>query len=607
MDPGSSASRYGMLVRVLDGVRDEARGTKHESRYAVGSADQTEIWQARARAYIHLYLKVMFGIQDFENRETYVTDGGRDGGVDGYFIDTDTRIIYILQSKFRNTEQNFEAKPIELEELLAMQIRRVLGGDDKDDQGYEFNGKIRGFQRRISEIYDIGRYTHKVIILANLRSVSEDNLKKLTDNLQPEVIDYTKAYALLLYPVLSGTLFKAAGLGITIDLSNKSSGSKIGYNVSAEDVDCEITVVFVPALEIGRIMSMYKNSILTFNPRSYLEFQGEKVNAAIRDSILETQGNDFALLNNGITIICDESSVNEQSGRKHKAQLFLLNPQIINGGQTAYTLSRIYEDLDSPDRENTFAGKEVMVKAIAVELPTGGESEAQKRTRLIEKISTATNSQTAVTIADRTSGDPLNILLQETLFDRYGILYERKRGEFNEGLRLAYIKKSDITDRAHFARLYLTANSTITRALRKRVTIQDLPLDVATNSLNLENYILARTAFEALDKGASSQGTPGYLAILPLVKAACVHARRLEGDATTRGSVAAAFIESSWEKFLARLAAIRPKYVRIVIDPVGNQRVEIRDGRRFLTDEFDAMIETYFGEATVKSPTTVQS
>ena len=133
-----------MLVRVLDGVREEAKGTKHEARYAVGSTDATDIWQARSRAYIHLYLQVMFGIKDFTEREAFVTDEGRDGGIDGYFIDASARLVYILQSKFRHTEENFESKPIELTELLSMQIKRVLGGEDKDEQGFEFNGKIKG-------------------------------------------------------------------------------------------------------------------------------------------------------------------------------------------------------------------------------------------------------------------------------------------------------------------------------------------------------------------------------------------------------------------------------------------------------------------------------
>lgn len=271
-----------------------------------------EIWAARARAYIHLYFKVMFGVRSFAEREHLVTDGGRDGGIDGYFIDGDSRIVYIIQSKFRNTESNFEGKPIELSELLAMQIRRVLNGEEVDDQGFEYSGKIKGMQRALREIFDIGRYSYKVIVLANLEDVSEQSMLRLTENVPFEVINYRRSYEDLLYPVLSGTLFKAKGLGITLDLSNKSTGSKIGYTVLAEDIECEITVVYVPTLEIGRILSEYKNSILIYNPRSYLEFEGEKVNNAIRDSILAKTGNDFALLNNGLTIICDESGLNDR-------------------------------------------------------------------------------------------------------------------------------------------------------------------------------------------------------------------------------------------------------------------------------------------------------
>ncbi len=244
-----------MLVRVLDGIRAEAKGTKHERRYAVGSSSVEDILAARARAYIHLYLKVMFGLRSFVDREHFVTDGGRDGGIDGYYIDSDNRTIYVIQSKFRNTESNFEGKPIEISELLAMQIRRVLAGEEVDDQGLEYNGKIKGMQRTLSEIHDIGRYSYKVIVLANLQKVSEEEMLRLTEKTPFQVINYDRSYMDLLYPVLSGTLFKARGLAITLDLSNKSTGSKIGYTAVAEGIDCEITVVYVPTLEIGRVLS----------------------------------------------------------------------------------------------------------------------------------------------------------------------------------------------------------------------------------------------------------------------------------------------------------------------------------------------------------------
>ena len=118
--------------------------------------------------------------------------------------------------------------------------------------------------------------------------------------------------------------------------------------------------------QASKIMSKYKNSILRYNPRSYLELEGAKVNSAITETVLSPDANEFAILNNGITIVCDESSISEQSGRLHRAQLFLVNPQIINGGQTAYTLSRIYDRLGPEKQLEIFSGKEVLVKAIAL-------------------------------------------------------------------------------------------------------------------------------------------------------------------------------------------------------------------------------------------------
>ena len=104
-------SRYEMLVRVLDSISAEAAGTPFEKRYLTSATDIELVWQARARSYVHLYLKVMFGLTELSERERYITDGGYDGGIDGYYIDREDLAIYILQSKFRNTQENFESKP----------------------------------------------------------------------------------------------------------------------------------------------------------------------------------------------------------------------------------------------------------------------------------------------------------------------------------------------------------------------------------------------------------------------------------------------------------------------------------------------------------------
>jgi hypothetical protein len=115
---------------------------------------------------------VTFGLLDFMEREHFVTDGAGDGGIDGYFVDHENKIVHLIQSKFRTTERNFSDKDITLQEILAMDVGRVLDGHEEDESGNRYNGKILQLQREVSQIEDIARYKYKVILLANLNTMT---------------------------------------------------------------------------------------------------------------------------------------------------------------------------------------------------------------------------------------------------------------------------------------------------------------------------------------------------------------------------------------------------------------------------------------------------
>lgn len=554
-------SQYDLLVRVLDGLRLEARDSKWATLYAVESSSDNAIWAARSRAFVHLYLKVMYGVRDFSARESYVTDGSGDGGIDGYFIDKDRREVILIQSKFRHTIRNFEEKPIEIAELLSMKIKSILNGEDQDENGVKYNGKIQGLQRRLDEIIDLGRYNYRVVILANVKDFSELELKKIVDGFDVEIFDFSKTYNTLLYPVLKGTYFQAEGVNVSLDLSNKSSGSKIGYYVETDNFDCEITVVFVPTVEIARFMAEFKNSILEFNPRGYLDFEGKPVNDAIKNSITDFEFNYFSLLNNGITIICDESSVNENSGRKNRARLFMSNPQIINGGQTAFTLSRLFEELPS-EKHNFFDGKEVLVKVIAIqekESNAGGVDYKSEKISLIDKISFATNSQTVVTNADRSSNDDDWSAIQSKLFENYGVVLERKRGEFSQAVHDGYLRPNEIVSRNEFLRIALASNGRLSLALRRKQDIKKHPTFDVASDLSLARFVAGLEVFRYFRRRVGSPATHrGYVAILPFVTASLSILGDSDYSPARSDSIAAArFVEQTWSAFM-QYAAVRP-------------------------------------------------
>lgn len=591
-------SKYTILVDVLDKLRAEALGARYEKRYLPDASNLEAVNQARARAFVHLYLKVSFGLLDFEEREHYFTDGGYDGGIDGYYIEKESRTVFFIQSKFRTTELNFETKPISLDEILIMDVSRLVAGEAKDEAGNEYNGKIKQLSRELTEIDDIGRYKYKVVLLANLKTWSPAKLSQLTGGFATEVFDFERSYRDLVFPVISGTYFNAADLRISLDLSNKNAGTKISYEVATKYNDCEITVLFVPTAEIARIMHRYKNSILRFNPRSYLELEGHKVNESIRETILENSTNEFALYNNGITMLSDETNINERIGQRNKAQLILRNPQIINGGQTAYTLSRILEESSGLDPDLVFRGKEVLLKVITLMDLADRHATPEQKLELIDRISTASNQQTPVISADKNSNNEDHVKIQRVLFDRYGILYERKRGEFADGIHKGYIGSDLLLERNLFFRLFLAVEGRAGEATRKRLFMKyEAPQDTLLDLAKLDRLYFALLCFNRLTLGAPLFNRITRDKILYAKLFALSHQAPTElADYPERADVVVGQLETEWPKFIARADAIRQEFRNRHIDKItGLEYLTFAVGRWMDSPAFQEDVRALYG------------
>lgn len=108
----------------------------------------------------------------------------------------------------------------------------------------------------------------------------------------------------------------------------------------------------------------------------------------------------------------------------------------------------IYEEyLDKPHTPLT--GKEVLVKII-----TPSSETSSVKTEFIELISNATNQQNEVSEADRRANHEIQLFLQSTIFAEYGYFYERKAGEFHDGLAAGLIDNNFVIDRLDFIKAY---------------------------------------------------------------------------------------------------------------------------------------------------------
>ncbi len=216
---------------------------------------------------------------------------------------------------------------------------------------------------------------------------------------------------------------------------------------------------FVPTLEIAKLMYKFKNSILKYNPRSYLDLSNNPVNFQIAQSVRNRVSKmNLLCLTMELPYDLMKTKLTEETCQKNRAQLKLTNPQVINGGQTAYTLSKIYEDeLSGGNPDRCFQGKEVLVKVITFLNDDDSECDPSNTLQLIEAISKATNLQTGVTDADRRSNDSIQIQIQDRIFSEFGNFYERKRGEYWNGTKDGYIEHSQIVGREVFLRVSLAS------------------------------------------------------------------------------------------------------------------------------------------------------
>jgi hypothetical protein len=362
-----------------------------------------------------------------------------------------------LQSKFRATSKNFSTTNMSASDLLKMEVSRILKGETHDEKGTPYNAAIRGMQKAIQKLPDAGSYTTQVVLLGNSKNFSQGELNKLVEGYSVDQFSHDRAYRELLCPVINGTYFTDPNLTIEISLANLKGDTHLDYDVKVASLKPNIKLLFVPTIEIGRIMHTYKNSILKFNPRSFLELKNNPVNKEIEASIKNVKSNEFALFNNGITIIADQTSISSNTAKQGSAQVALRNPQLVNGAQTAYTLGRIYEECTKTNDFKIFKGKEVLLKVITFvgqHKPSGEGA----RVRLVGDISKASNSQTKVDESDRRSNDAIHLDLQRELFEHFGLYYERKRGEFSDGIHYGYVDHSLVVNREKLVRVALASD-----------------------------------------------------------------------------------------------------------------------------------------------------
>ena len=144
------------------------------------------------------------------------------------------------------------------------------------------------------------------------------------------------------------------------------------------------------------------------NIRLYLGEENE-INRKILTTALSDQNTRFWYLNNGITIVCDRMEYQPKSA---SPRLTMVNPQIVNGGQTSHALF---------EAARSDLSRISDVKLLLRVIETGDRA-------FTNSVAEATNSQTPIRSRDIRSNDSIQIRIENALLG-HGYYYERKNDQ----------------------------------------------------------------------------------------------------------------------------------------------------------------------------------
>lgn len=344
--------------------------------------------------FIAWYLRNIHNLDTFETKDC-ITDGAGDKQIDAIYIDNQSCTVYIIQGKFYSYDV-VDAEP--LREVLSswVQIKNLV--HLQDGANNHLKVKINEMSSALDEDYEI---CFELITISNLSDSAQKDLeafqKELSEN---EVLNAN------LVVIDNDTLkFKYdEALNRNRPYINHEFALEKGKYMELVIGDTKAIVVALPLKDCIKIPGIKDGSLFRKNVRQSLG-NNNRVNKGIARTI-KKDAKDFFFLHNGITAICSQMTIRE-------GVLYVRELNVVNGCQS---LSTIYSSSE--------AAKKATDAYIMFRFYEISDSDRA------DKISTSTNSQSAVKARDLRSNDKAVLSMKKSyeLFYTDGY-FITKRGE----------------------------------------------------------------------------------------------------------------------------------------------------------------------------------
>ena len=344
--------------------------------------------------FVAWYLRNIHNLDIIEAKDC-ITDGAGDKQIDAVYIDNDASVIYIIQGKFYSGD-TVNAEP--LREVLSSWIQIKDLQKLQENANEKLKIKINEISTALEDDYEI---CFELIITSELTDSAKNDLATFQKEISEDI-----AFSANLVLVDNETLkFK-------YDEALNKSRPYINHEFNIDTSKCmeimiggtKAVIAAIPLKECIRIPGIKDGSLFRKNVRQSLG-TSNKVNKGIA-ATLKKDPEDFFFLHNGITAIC--SQINLKDGLLSVKEL-----NVVNGCQS---LSTIYSCSETV--KNSKDGF-IMFRFYEISNPEKAD-----------KISTCTNSQSAVKARDLRSNDKYVLAMKKAYEQCYTDGYFiTKRGE----------------------------------------------------------------------------------------------------------------------------------------------------------------------------------
>lgn len=354
----------------------------------------------KSLAFVYFCVKTLLDLTPDEAFDSLV-EGGQDFKIDAidHSLDEGELVVSLFQGKYKRDlkgDSNFG------ENALQGMISAVKLLFDPYAPLFNVNLRLRA---RIEEIRSLIRDGY----IPQIRAFACNNglrwSSAVDDMLRASGLNEQVVWEHVNHDRLVQILQSKKAVSDTLRLTGKAVVEDMNYS--------RVLLGRMDVTEVAALLERHGERLLERNIRRYLGLSGNRVNEAIRSTLLHDSRN-FYFYNNGLTFTCRKFAYNSLQQEHFSVQVEDL--QLINGGQTCMT---IFKCLSEAQKSLPFPKEDAFVLVRLYQLPIEEEE-------FVGKITYATNNQNPVELKDLRSNDEIQKRLELDI-SHLGFIYRRKR------------------------------------------------------------------------------------------------------------------------------------------------------------------------------------